>query len=194
MTYSSKLIIIDNTLGAGKTTLINKLIERNPSWYKIPECVSLSEDPVFQVTDKYFTDYTQSKIASNISEAIKHPVIISDRIFSAPKYWAIYGNLEITEYTNLLIQRIKELLKNTKIYYFYLNDPTPDKSILLSNIKSRDRDFEQHYTSEKLIELENIYRGCISDLDGLDYNSFVINLTKDFYDSGYLWIEGTVGQ
>lgn len=145
----TKLIIIDNTLAAGKTTIINKLIERNPSWYKIPEGVSLTTDPIFQITDNYFTDYTQSKIASSFSEAIKYPVIISDRIFSSAKYWDIYENREITEYTNLLIQRIKELLRNTKIYYFYLNDPTPDKSILLSNIHKRGRDFEQHYIQQR---------------------------------------------
>lgn len=188
----SKLIIIDNTLGAGKTTLINKLTERNPSWFRISEDVSLSEDPIFPLSDKYFVDYTQSKIASQYSEAIKHPVIISDRIFSSSKYWAIYNNLEITEYTNLLIQRIRVLLKNTKIYYFYLNDYTSDKSILLSNIKTRGRDFEQHYTSKKLIDLENIYQGCVGDLNNLDYKIFIINLTKDFYDFGYLWIESIV--
>lgn len=189
---SSKLIIIDNTLGAGKTTLINKLCDRNPSWFQVAEGVSLSEDSILHFSDKYFTDYTQSKLASRYSEAIKHPVFISDRIFSAPKYWANYENREISEYTNLLIERIKDLLKNTKIYYFYLNDPTPDKSILLANIKNRGRDFEQHYITEKLDNLENIYQGCIADLDGLDYKIYVFNLTKDFYDFGHLWIESIV--
>lgn len=204
MTQKTKLLILDNILGAGKTTLMNNLIKRNPSWVKIDESVSLNNNSILSVENledkKYFNDYTQSKIASQYSKVFSSgnsatKVIIADRIFSSPKYWCLYHLGEQNSvYSELLINRIKDLLKRqkVKVIWCYLFDPTPDKSILLRNIRSRGREFEQHYNSESLSKLEEVYLECVSDLDGLDYEIKTIFLSEEFYKSGCEIIESIV--
>jgi deoxyadenosine/deoxycytidine kinase len=192
-----KLLILDNILGAGKTTLINNLMKRNPGWIRIDESVSL-DNGLISITSteerKYFTDYSQSKIANQYSKVFKDSgdkVVVADRIFSSPKYWRLYLEEQSSQYSELLINRIKELLKKqkVKVIWCYLFDPTPDKSILLRNIRNRGREFEQHYDSESLNKLEDVYLGCVSDLDGLDYEIKILILNNDFYRSGCQIVE-----
>jgi len=82
--------------------------------------------------------------------------------------------------------------KNVKVYYVYLSDSTPEKRVLLSNIRKRGREFEQHYTSEKLNALEAVYRKCTDDLEGLNCEKQELELTDAFYSRGYEWIENYI--
>ena len=197
-----KLVIIDNILGAGKTTLINQLIQRSPKWFKIEESVSLSKYKVFDVANpedrEYFGDYTQGKIAheySNIlNTSVPGDVILADRIFSSAKHWNNYFGTAVSGYMEMVIKKIKQMLikADVKVIYIYLNDATPEKRILLANINKRGRSFEEHYTSEELNKLENVYKESIKDLEGLDYEIYNINLCDDFYGNGICWVEQIV--
>ena len=192
-----KLIILDNLLAGGKTTLINKLLVRNKSWHYINEGVPITGSSIIDMNNidhrKYSEQFIQTKIALQYEEILSKvnntDVIIVDRIFSSPKYWAKIHNIKFSKYSLFLIEQIKHLLKDAEIYYIYLKDPTDHLDILLRNIKSRGRPFELNYTSEDLKVMNEIYLHCVEDLDGLNYIYKEIELGLDFYKNGCEMIE-----
>ena len=192
-----KLIILDNLLAGGKTTLINKLLQSHPNWFYINEGVPITRGSIIDINNidhrKYSEQFIQTKIALQYEEILSKvgddDVILADRIFSSPKYWAKIHNVEFSEYCEFLINQIKHLLKDVEIFYIYLKDQSPTQSILLRNIKSRNRDFERNYTSEDLISMNEIYSHCVEDLDGLNGKYNEIELGLDFYKNGCEIIE-----
>ena len=197
-----KLIIIDNILAAGKTTLINKLLKRNKMWFDINEGVPLTGGSIIDMNNiddrKYSEQFIQTKIALQyediFSKATMNDIILVDRIFSSPKYWAKIHNIDFTEYSKFLIMKIRNLLKDTEIHYICLKDPSSNQELLLNNIKLRGRPFEQSYTLDDLITMNEIYSHCIEDLQGLNYTYHVIELGLDFYKNGCEMIEYIVNK
>jgi thymidylate kinase len=192
-----KLIILDNLLAGGKTTLINKLLQRNPDWFYINEGVPLTRGSIIDMSNmdhrKYSEQFIQTKIALQyedvLSKVNNDEVILVDRIFSSTKYWSKIHNVDFNDYSEFLIEQIKHLLKDVEIFYIYLKDPTPNQDILLRNIKSRKRDFELNYTSQDLISMNKIYSYAIEDLQGLNYTYHEIVLGLHFYKNGCEMIE-----
>ena len=192
-----KLIILDNLLAAGKTTLITKLLQRNKNWFYINEGVPLTGGSIIDMNNiddrKYSEQFIQTKITLQyeeiLSKAVHNYVIIVDRIFSSPKYWAKMHGIQFAGYSKFLIMKIRNLLKDFEIYYIYLKDPSPNQEFLLNNIKVRGRPFEQSYTADDLISMNEIYSHCIEDLEGLNYTYHVIELGLLFYKNGCEMIE-----
>ncbi len=69
-----KLIILDNLLAGGKTTLINKLLIRNNNWFYINEGVPITGGSIIDMNNidhrKYSEQFIQTKIALQYEEIL----------------------------------------------------------------------------------------------------------------------------
>ena len=190
------LLIIDNAIAGGKSTLINKLISTHPSWFLINEGVPIDEKDIINI--KNCDDFTllQDLIAFNIyndyNETFKNIIvkdctIIADRIWCSYFYWQKYYTQATTRTQVLIAKKIKEMLisEKVKVYYVFLSAPV---DFILKNIKDRNRDFEQNYDETNVKKLIEIYQP-FQDLQGLEHKIKVFYIDNEFYKNEVNLIE-----
>ena len=187
-----KLLIIDNCIAGGKTTLINALKKRHLDWFTIEEGVPLDSKTDILALDKVSKEVSmslfQDLVASNIYNAynwfIKRSsdkIAIADRIWTSSKYYTQFLKGEQRPLQTFLSTIVHDALKenNIKVYYVYLAGSVDE---LLNHIHMRNRSCEEWYTRLNLKKLIEIYQP-FSDLEGLDYKIKTCQIGDEFYNN-----------
>ncbi len=193
----TKLLIIDNSIAGGKSTLIKNLKEKHPEWTYIEEGIPL--DPEKEIiylgqAEENMKEF-QNLIALNLyngynkfyrkiqkNKKIKEhtPIIaVGDRIWSSALHFGKYYNIPANTTTDYLFTHIYNFLlsENVMIYYVFLTGSVDD---ILNNIKARNREIERHYTREDIKRLTEIYQP-FEDLQGLWHKIKLCQIGSEFY-------------
>ncbi len=201
----TKLLIIDNCIAGGKSTLINKLKEKHPDWTYIKEGIPLDQEKEiiylgiagenmkeFQnlIALNLYNGYNKfyRKIQKNSRIKEHEPLIaVGDRIWSSALHFSKYYNIPPNTTTDYLFTHIYNFLKeeNVMIYYVFLTGSVDD---ILNNIKARNRVVERHYTREDIKKLTEIYQP-FEDLQGLWHKIKICQIGSEFYQNEVKIIE-----
>ena len=167
MTTPIKLLIIDNCIAGGKSTLIAALKEKHPDWTYIKEGIPLDREKEiiylgmagenmkeFQnlIALNIYNGYNKfnKKIQKNKKIQEHSPLIaVGDRIWSSALHFGKYYNIPPNTTTDYLFTHIYNFLKeeNVMIYYVFLTGSVDD---ILNQIHARNRVVERHYTREEI--------------------------------------------
>ena len=201
----TKLLIIDNCIAGGKSTLIAALKEKHPDWTYIKEGVPLDHEKEiiylgiagenmneFQnfVALNVYNGYNKfyKKIQKNKKIQEHSPLIcVGDRIWSSALHFSKYYNIPSNTTTDYIFTHIYNFLKeeNVMIYYVFLTGSVDD---ILNNIKARNRVVERHYTREDIKKLTEIYQP-FEDLQGLWHKIKLCQIGSEFYGAAIEIIE-----
>ena len=204
-TSITKLLIIDNCIGGGKSTLIKNLKEKHPDWIYIEEGIPLDQEKEiiylgmpeenmaeFQnlVAVNLYNGYNKlkRKIDKNKKITEHNPVIaVADRIWSSSVHFGKYYNITPNSCQDYLFSHICNFLKeeNVMIYYVFLTGSVDE---ILNNIKARNRVCERHYIREDIKRLTEIYQP-FEDLQGLWHKIKLCQIGSEFYKNEVQIIE-----
>ena len=195
----TKLLIIDNCIAGGKSTLIQGLKNKHPGWAFINEGIPLEPEKeiiYLGMPEENMVEF-QNLIALNIYNSYNKlkrkieknkkinerssSIAVADRIWSSPLHFGKYYNIPANPTTDYLFKHIYNFLKeeNVFIYYVFLTGSVDD---ILNNIKARNRVCERHYTREdikKLIEVNQPFE----DLHGLWHKIKLCQIGPEFYNN-----------
>lgn len=183
-------LVIEGNIGAGKTTLVNKLAEK----YGAGKILEQFEDNPF--LPKFYADqsryafplelafmadrYKQLK-EKLMSPALFEPFKVSDYYFMKS---LIFAGITLKEDEYKLYRQLFDIIYQTlpkPDLYVYLHLPVDQ---LVNNIHSRNRDYEKHISKDYLDELKKAYweffKQC--DFPVLVLNTRLVDFVKDEKD------------
>ena len=201
----TKLLIIDNSIAGGKSTLIKNLKAKHPEWTYIEEGIPLEPEREiiylgqaeenmreFQnlIALNLYNGYNRfyRKIQKNKKINVHSPLIaVGDRIWSSALHFGKYYNIPPNTTTDYLFTHIYNFLlsENVMIYYVFLTGSVDD---IFNNIKARNREIERHYTREDIKKLTEIYQP-FEDLQGLWHKIKICQIGSEFYSRSVEIIE-----
>ncbi len=198
-TELTKLLIIDNCIAGGKSTLINNLKAKHPEWTFIQEGIPLDPEkeiiylgmPEMNMVEfqnlialNLYNSYNKlkRKIEKNKKINDNSPLtVVGDRIWSSPLHFGKYYNIPANTTTDYLFKHIYNFLKeeNVFVYYVFLIGSVDD---ILNNIKARNRVCERHYKREDIKKLIELYQP-FEDLQGLWHKIKLCQIGPEFYNN-----------
>ena len=207
----TKLLIIDNCIAGGKSTLINNLKTKHPEWTFIQEGIPLDPEkeiiylgmPEMNMVEfqnlialNLYNSYNKlkRKIEKNkkineytplASERSSHTrtefIAVGDRIWTSPLHFGKFYNIPPNSTTDYLFKHIYNFLKEENVLIYYVF-LTGSVDDILNNIKARNRVCERHYTREDIKKLIELYQP-FEDLQGLWHKIKLCQIGPEFYNN-----------